>query len=68
MFEFDKSSKWLVQHHGDSIPRLAGIDDIVAWTALQEELPHPRQLPDGVISALERGQPDPDIYVLEVAT
>ena len=24
MHEYDKSSKWLIQHHGDSILRLAG--------------------------------------------
>ncbi len=28
MHEYDKSGKWLIQHHGDSILRLAGVDDI----------------------------------------
>jgi hypothetical protein len=68
MFEYDKSSKWLIQHHGDSILRMAGVRDIDSWTALQAELVQPRQLPDGVLSVRERGQPDRDIYILEIAT
>ena len=68
MFEYDKSSKWLIQHHGDSILRMAGGRDIDSWAALQAELVLPRQLPDGVLSVRERGQLDPDIYILEIAT
>ncbi|HMF38330.1 MAG TPA: hypothetical protein VKF17_16930 [Isosphaeraceae bacterium] len=34
MHEYDKSSKWLIQHHGDSILRLAGVRDIVNWRPL----------------------------------
>jgi hypothetical protein len=30
MHEYDKTSKWLIQHHGDSILRLAGVRDITA--------------------------------------
>jgi hypothetical protein len=68
MVEYDKRSKWLIQHHGDSILRMAGVRDIESWTALQAELVLPRQLPDGVLSVHERGQPDRDIYILEIAT
>jgi hypothetical protein len=68
MYEYDKSSKWLIQHHGDAILRLAGVDDIASWTPLQAELVQPRQLPDGVLSVLERGQTDPDVYILEIAS
>jgi hypothetical protein len=53
---YDKSSKWLIQHHGDSILRLAGIRDIESWKPLQAELVQPRQLPDGLIEAQLRGQ------------
>ena len=28
MQEYDKSSKWLIQHHGDSILRPAGVREI----------------------------------------
>lgn len=68
MFEYDKSSKWLIQHHGDSILRMAGVNDIESWTPLQAELVQPRQLPDGVLSVVERGQPGPDVYILEIAS
>ncbi len=68
MFEYDKSSKWYVQHHGDSILRMAGVENIASWTAHQAELVLPRQLPDGVLSVLEHGQTRPDIYILEFAT
>ena len=68
MFEYDKSSKWYIQHHGDSILRMAGVRDIASWTARQAELVLPRQLPDGVLSVLEHGRTEPDIYILEFAT
>jgi hypothetical protein len=35
MHEYDKSSKWLIQHHGDSILRRGGVRGIVSWRALQ---------------------------------
>ena len=68
MFEYDKSSKWYIQRHGDSILRMAGVRDIASWTARQAELVLPRQLPDGVLSVLEHGRTEPDIYILEFAT
>ena len=49
-------------------PRNATIPDIASWTALQAELVEPRQLPDGVLSALEYGQSEPDVYILEIAS
>jgi len=49
MHEYDKSSKWLIEHHGDSILRLAGVRDIVASVPLQAELVQSRRLPDGLI-------------------
>ena len=68
MQEYDKSSKWLIQHHGDSILRLAGLDDVAEWRPLQAEVVQPRRLPDGLIEALRRGQSDPGLFVLELAT
>jgi hypothetical protein len=44
MHEYDKSSKWLIQHHGDSILRLAGVCDITEWRPLQAEIVQPRRL------------------------
>jgi hypothetical protein len=68
MFEYDKSSKWYIQHHGDLILWMAGVKSIAFWAARQAELVLPRQLPDGVLSVLEHGQTRPDIYILEFAT
>jgi hypothetical protein len=68
MQEYDKSSKWLIQHHGDSILRLAGVDDIETWKPLQAELVQPRRLPDGLIEVRRRGESDLDLYLLEIAT
>src|SRR5271157_1971962 len=68
MHEYDKSSKWLIQHHGDSILRMAGIVGIETWRPLQAEVVHPRQLPDGLIEVLLQGQFEPSLFVLELAT
>ncbi|MFI5458520.1 MAG: hypothetical protein ACHRXM_24065 [Isosphaerales bacterium] len=68
MHEYDKSSKWLIQHHGDSILRLAGVRDIVSWQPLQAELVQSRRLPDGLIEVQHRGENEPDPYVVEIAT
>ena len=54
MHEYDKSSKWLIQHHGDSILRMAGIVGIETWRPLQAEVVQPRQLPDGLIEGFSR--------------
>ena len=45
MHQYDKSSKWLIQHHGDSILRLAGVLDIVSWQPLPAELVSPAGSP-----------------------
>jgi hypothetical protein len=68
MQEYDKSSKWLIQHHGDSILRLGGLDDIAEWRPLQAEVVQPRRLPDGLIEARRRSQREPGLFVLELAT
>jgi hypothetical protein len=51
MHDYDKSSKWLIQHHGDSILRLAGVHDIESWRSVQAEQVQPRRLPDGLITS-----------------
>ncbi len=65
---FDRSSKWLIQHHGDSMLRLAQIHDIDDWRPAQAEVVQPRQLPDGLLEARLHGEPDYDSFLLEVAT
>jgi len=68
MGEYDRSSKWLIQHHGDSILKLAGVQDIFSWRALQAEVVQPGQLPDGVIEVRHEGSDEPTCYVVEIAT
>jgi hypothetical protein len=68
MQEYDKSSKWLIQHHGDSILRLAGVRGIVSWRPLQAEVVQSRRLPDGLLEAKLRGQSKPALFVLEVSS
>jgi predicted transposase YdaD len=67
-FRYDKSSKWLIEHHGDSILRLAGVANVESWRALQAELVQPRKLPDGLVEAQLAGRPEPDLFLIEVAT
>jgi hypothetical protein len=66
--EYDKSSKWLIEHHGDSILRLAGVRGILSWRALQAELVQSRRLPDGMIEARLRRHTKPVRFVLEIST
>lgn len=68
MHESDKGGKRLIQHPGDSILRLAGLDDIAEWRPLQAEVVQPCRLPDGLIEARLRGQSGPGLFVLELAT
>jgi hypothetical protein len=64
MFEYDKCGKYMVQHHGNSIVWLGGVDDIAIWRALQAEPVQIRQLPDGLLEVWGPGQAEPDIFIL----
>jgi len=68
MQEHDKYSKYLIQNHGNSILRMAGVHDIPAWTPLQAELVVVRRFPDGVLEVPCPGRAQPDIFILEIAT
>ncbi len=68
MQQYDASSKWLIEHHGDSILRLAGIGDLEWWKPLQAELIQSRRLPDGLIEARLRGESSPSRFLLEIST
>lgn len=65
---YDRSSKWLIQHHGDSMLRLAQIQEIDDWRPAQAEVVQPRQLPDGLLEARLRGESTYASFLLEVAT
>jgi len=54
---YDRSSKWLIQHHGDSMLRLAGVKNTQAWRPAQAEVVQPRRLPDGCWRSGSRTNP-----------
>jgi predicted transposase YdaD len=66
--DYDRSSKWLIQHHGDSILRLSGIRGVRTWRSLQADLVQPRRLPDGLLEVYFEDQTDPDLFIIEIAT
>ena len=67
-FRYDRSSKWLIEHHGDQILRLGGVRDVVSWRSVQAEVVQPRQIPDGLLEVQRAGQPQPDLFLVEIAT
>jgi predicted transposase YdaD len=64
----DRSSKWLIEHHGNSIVWLAGVRGFRAWRPVQPELVQPRQLPDGLLEVFFPDQANADLFLLELAT
>jgi hypothetical protein len=64
----DRSTKWMLDHHGDSVLRLSGASGFLTWRSVRSELTHPRQMPDGLLEATFPGQAEPALYVVEVAT
>ncbi len=68
MFDYDKCGKYMIQHHGNGILRMGGVEVIPSWTPLQAELVRSRRLPDGVLEVRTPGQAKPDIFILEIAS
>jgi predicted transposase YdaD len=65
---YDRSSKWLIQHHGNAMLWLARIRNIKTWRPAQAEVVQPQRLPDGLLEALLEDETDEDLFLLEVAT
>jgi hypothetical protein len=65
---YDKSSKWMVEHQGRALALLAGMNDVVSCKAVQSEVVHPRQLPDGLLEVRLRGRRDPVPLLVEFCT
>lgn len=62
----DRTAKWLLAHHGDSILRLAGMKGFTSWRALQSENVAPRRLPDGLLEVQFEGEREPTLVLVEV--
>jgi len=65
---FDRGRKWLIGHHGAAVLRLGGVERIRSWRALQAEVTHPRQLPDGLLEVCFEDTTDPDLFLIEIVT
>src|SRR5262245_19686658 len=65
---FDKSSKWLVEHHGNAILYLGGMPNPRRWRARPAEVVQPARLPDGLLEVIPPGQKKPDYCLVEIAT
>jgi hypothetical protein len=67
-FPYDRSGKWLLDHFGGPLLRLAGVLDVVAWKTRQAEVIQPSQAPDGLLEVRRAGQMVDELYLVEVAT
>ena len=67
-FRYDRSSKWLLEHHGDALLRLGGLAGVTSCRAVQAEVVQPRQLPDGLLEVQVAGEEQRRLYVVEIAT
>jgi hypothetical protein len=65
---YDRSSKWLIGHHGDALLRLGGAQGFRSWRPLQSEVVQPRQLPDGLLEVVFPDRPEPDLFLVEITT
>ena len=66
--QYDRSSKWLIQHRGDAILRLGCVVRIQSWRPVQAEVVQPRQLPDGLLEVQLLGEEGSDLFIIEIAT
>jgi hypothetical protein len=63
----DRGSKWLLEHYGDSVLRLAGITGFNRWRPAPTELVHPLESPDSVLEVFFPGREEPDPVIVEIA-
>jgi predicted transposase YdaD len=65
---YDRSSKWLIEHHGDAILRLGGVGPIRSWRAVQTELVQPKQIPDGLLEVQFADRAAESLFLIEIST
>jgi len=68
MHEYDRSSKWLIEHHGAALLRLAGLPPVYACRPAQAEVVQPRQLPDGLLEVRATADGPVEWFLVEIAT
>src|SRR5690349_19516691 len=67
-FRYDRSSKWMIEHHGDAILRSGGIRDIQSWRPRPAEVVQPRQIPDGLLEVRRVNDDKFYPYIIEIET
>ena len=65
---YDKSSKWLLEHHGRGVTQLGGLREVISTKAIQAEVVQQRQLPDGLLEVRLRGRREPVLILVEFCT
>jgi hypothetical protein len=64
----DRSSKWLIERHGDALLKLGGLTGFTSWRPLPPETIAPRRLPDGLIEVRFPGDAEPRLVLVEIET
>jgi predicted transposase YdaD len=65
---YDRSSKWLLTRHGNSLLWLGQITAIRSWRAVQADVVQPRRLPDGLLEVVLADRSEPDLFLIELST
>lgn len=66
--EYDRSSKWLIEHHGAALLRLAGVNDVVSCRTTQAEIVAPLQMPDALLEVNLASRQQPTLFLIEIGT
>jgi hypothetical protein len=66
--EYDRSSKWLIEHHGAALLRLAGVNDVVSCRTTQAEIVAPLQMPDALLEVSLAGRQQSTLFLVEIGT
>ena len=67
-FQYDRGSKWPLDHHGNMILFLGQVRDIAEWRTRQAEIVQPRQLPDGLLEVRRQQEARFHPYIVEIET
>ena len=62
----DRSSRWIIQHHGGSILHMAGVRNFSRWRLGDSEVVHPKKLPDGFLEVVAEGSESASPFLIEV--
>ena len=65
---YARSTKWLIAHQGAALLHLGGATGFTSCRPVQGEVVAPKRLPDGLLEVSFPGDPEPDLYVVEIST